>query len=718
MIPSKVLQFVLLLFFLFPLGLSAQISAVHTVTSTADSGPGSLREAFSLSAPDDTIRFDVRGIIGLTSSRLTFNNNINIEGPGPDSLIISGDSSMFVFFMPSGTADVNVSGLTIQGGLGYGFYIFNNHSVTMENMVFRENYGPNNSSASGAYLWASKVSLKNCSFIKNRTFKHSSSIAGGGAFISADSVWVDSCEFSENHCSGSGSSGNYLTRGGGLSVGAPYVRISNSNFKDNIASNLGTRGGGLSISGNSSSSSNNKVFLENCVFDGNRIGGGTQYGAGIYLTRADSVVISDCTFNNNYHTGFNPNSSGGAIWAEVRKSMIISNTQLDSNRSEEGAAVYCRGYSNGVGELIMNHCTLDQNDGDIATVFGLRLENATINRSRFTNTAGIGIQFRDNVAKASILGCEFSNSSNPSIWLDSGVSSGENLIENCTFNAINTWALRFEDTPQSTLVKHCAFVNVINPAIIDNAQVTYTNNIFSYITQPTFSSTFTFFNGGSLTSGGGNVSRSNDFTSFLTAPSDLHSTNPVLINFGFNGGPTQTYELNFNSPAINHGGMDTLTTDQRGFIRDSLVDAGPYEFNGVNPSLVTVISQSSAAILCEGDSLTLQVNAVGEGSLNYQWQLNGSSISGANLPQFSLGTVSSVDAGNYTCIVSNASSTDTSEVIAVTVNALPTANAGNNQAICLGQSANLNASGGTTYSWNQGLGSGAAQTVNPTTTIL
>ena len=57
-----------------------------------------------------------------------------------------------------------------------------------------------------------------------------------------------------------------------------------------------------------------------------------------------------------------------------------------------------------------------------------------------------------------------------------------------------------------------------------------------------------------------------------------------------------------------------------------------------------------------------------------------------------------------------------SDAVTITVNGNPTADAGADQTICEGQSANLVATGGTSYSWNQSLGTGATQTVSPTNT--
>src|SRR5437016_14194557 len=62
------------------------------VTTTADSGPGSLRQALADAQDGDTIQFDpaLNGqTILLTTAELVINKNITISGPGPDLLSVS-----------------------------------------------------------------------------------------------------------------------------------------------------------------------------------------------------------------------------------------------------------------------------------------------------------------------------------------------------------------------------------------------------------------------------------------------------------------------------------------------------------------------------------------------------------------------------------------------------------------------------------------------------
>jgi hypothetical protein len=93
---------------------------VLTVTSTADSGPGSLRATITAanSTPAaDTIRFadDVRGAIVLGGTQLTITGQLGIEGPGARALAVSGNHLSRVFLVEAG-ATVAISGLTVANG--------------------------------------------------------------------------------------------------------------------------------------------------------------------------------------------------------------------------------------------------------------------------------------------------------------------------------------------------------------------------------------------------------------------------------------------------------------------------------------------------------------------------------------------------------------------------------------------------------------------------
>jgi hypothetical protein len=68
--------------------LYAPLSRAATVTTLNDSGSGSLRNTIAAATAGDTINFAVTGTIFLTSGELLINKNLDIVGPGADSLTV------------------------------------------------------------------------------------------------------------------------------------------------------------------------------------------------------------------------------------------------------------------------------------------------------------------------------------------------------------------------------------------------------------------------------------------------------------------------------------------------------------------------------------------------------------------------------------------------------------------------------------------------------
>jgi gliding motility-associated-like protein len=102
---------------------------------------------------------------------------------------------------------------------------------------------------------------------------------------------------------------------------------------------------------------------------------------------------------------------------------------------------------------------------------------------------------------------------------------------------------------------------------------------------------------------------------------------------------------------------------------------------------VPVANAGTDQIICAGQS----ANLTAFGGVSYAWS-NSSHTQSTN--------VSPAATALYTVTVTDASGCTATDDVQVTVNSLPSANAGPDQAICIGSSANLNASGGVTYSWN------------------
>ncbi len=122
-----------------------------------------------------------------------------------------------------------------------------------------------------------------------------------------------------------------------------------------------------------------------------------------------------------------------------------------------------------------------------------------------------------------------------------------------------------------------------------------------------------------------------------------------------------------------------------------------------NPCAASITASGSISI-CPGGSVTLNANV----GLSYQWLLNGSTIPGATSSSYNVTVI-----GNYTCIVTTACGTATSNQIVITQNNVPTAtiNTSGGTILCSGSTLILNSNTGVglSYQWklNGGTISGA-----------
>jgi len=125
---------------------------------------------------------------------------------------------------------------------------------------------------------------------------------------------------------------------------------------------------------------------------------------------------------------------------------------------------------------------------------------------------------------------------------------------------------------------------------------------------------------------------------------------------------------------------------------------------------VIVLNGSNANVsndtsICIGAS----VQILATGGTAYSW----TPATGLSNTNTANPTANPTSTTNYTVTVTNAGGCTSTGDVMVTVNPLPTANAGSNVSICHGSSTNLSASGGVTYSWTPTTGLSNANIANP-----
>lgn len=287
-------------------------AATLTVTTTADSGAGSFRQAVIDAASGDTITFAVTGTITFTTP-VTISKNLTITGPGSGALAFSGGGTSQILQISLGMT-VNISGLTFRDGTG-----------TL-------NLG-------GAIANGGVLTINNCTFTNNHVTDT------GGAIINGGSLTVTNSTFTNNSA----------TDDGGAIATAGFLSVTNSIFSGNTA---GDRGGAIAIGAISSIPGGGIAVIAASTFTGNTANTGgaiAQNFAGSNTTISQSNIFGN-TANAGFdveHIGGDPISAPGNWWgAADGPSPVGSGDSISANVvaiSPLGAMVNVSGDTSGGG---------------------------------------------------------------------------------------------------------------------------------------------------------------------------------------------------------------------------------------------------------------------------------------------------------------------------------------------------------------------------------
>jgi hypothetical protein len=194
------------------------------------------------------------------------------------------------------------------------------------------------------------------------------------------------------------------------------------------------------------------------------------------------------------------------------------------------------------------------------------------------------------------------------------------------------------------------------------------------------------------------------FLNFSGSSNNLCNGTPVNLVFNI-GTPSGCFNCTYNwyldgvSLQLPWPNTNSLTATQPGVYHVEVSNGCSFTSNsitvtgGQNPT--AVITADGPTTFCSGNSVTLYVNATT--GATYQWKRNGNNIA-TNSTSTSYKATSS---GTYTCEVTNACGTTTSNAIQVSskTNAAPKVTAGGTTTFCAGDSVTLNCNNlGSNYS--------------------
>ena len=358
------------------------MAAGPSVTSLADSGPGSLRQALVDAAPGDTITFSVSGTIRL-ASELVVDKSVAISGPGAANLTISGAGvTRIVRVAASG---VSISGVALTEGRadnGGGVSVTSTGALALSQCVVSGNTtgvgGPINTGGGGLYN-AGALTVTDCTITQNQAVL----ALGGGGLANTGTATLTRVMLTNNSASdGVGGGGIY-------NLGA--LTLNGSSVSGNQAS--GAVGGGgifsagtlqadaLTLSGNSSTGLYGggglvnwarpasiaailtRSLIQNNTASQGRGGGilnaGADVAAGAQLTIATSAVIGNTA----------PDGAGIAnVGLESVTGLNVSNSTIGANTAAAGAGGIASVALNGPAQVSLTSVTVANNSGTTAGI--------------------------------------------------------------------------------------------------------------------------------------------------------------------------------------------------------------------------------------------------------------------------------------------------------------------------------------------------------------
>ncbi|MDG4716640.1 choice-of-anchor Q domain-containing protein [Winogradskyella marincola] len=400
-----------LLYLLFMLSVTSAFSATIVVTSTNDSGPGTLRQAVIDANPGDKIIFD--GIAGSESNPIMLNSSIYINKTVsilgrvsglpinyPVTAYIKMNANQRLFDIENANG-VSFSDIVFMDGYtngvvntyeAYGGAILIKSlsssyptSLNLSRCVFKNNHATEGGAITAI---STDLSIIECTFENNTATARGGAVVLGGGSGNPDTALFSRCKFISNTAG---------TKGGAIFRSNPYTTIYNSLFNDNTAE----YGGAIALESSSNASAveernntfafntatanastiyldvNQKLKTYNSIHVDNNSVANTIYGesnAGIDFKRIFSnntitvpnvigsepytQVQGDIGFYDASNNDFRVLAFSSTINAgDSELSNYLNETDLDGNPRQTGSNYDLGAYENGCNDQVVTQVT-------------------------------------------------------------------------------------------------------------------------------------------------------------------------------------------------------------------------------------------------------------------------------------------------------------------------------------------------------------------------
>ncbi|MDR3705831.1 MAG: choice-of-anchor Q domain-containing protein [Paludibacteraceae bacterium] len=259
---------------------SSMCAKTITVTSSADSGAGTLRQAVLDANANDSIIFDSSVTSITLSTVIRLEKNITITGNKNSTTTITMLAPNSRHFVLSNTGvTTTLSNLTLKDGYFYtcggSMIIAPNNNVILNNCFFKNN---KSGDFAGAIQNAGTLKINNCLFDNNTCNSN-----GIGAISNSGEAYINNTIFTNNYGSDQGSLYNH--NGGS-------IILNNCLFKGNKGNYAGLTNRGIAV-------------VINCLFTGNTSNAGTviNYKLDNLDPKTTSLTITNSTIVDNVGVG-------------------------------------------------------------------------------------------------------------------------------------------------------------------------------------------------------------------------------------------------------------------------------------------------------------------------------------------------------------------------------------------------------------------------------